>query len=251
MTIALITGATSGLGAEFAKQLASRGYDLVLVARDADRLKQRAHELEASYPIRTEVLAADLLTEEGAAAVAARLESASRPVALLVNNAGFGLKGWFTANTLQEERDHLRILVQVPMELSHAAITAMQRRGSGRVINVASTAGFTTRGTYSAAKAWVINFSRWANTQYGPQGIPVTAVCPGFVRTEFHARMGADTAGIKDWMWLDPERVVREGLRDAFAGKSVSIPSKRYKALSVLTANLPDALATKLSARGR
>lgn len=251
MTTALITGATSGLGAEFARQLAARGYDLVLAARNAGRLEQHARQLEAAYPIRTEVLAVDLLTDEGAARVAARLESDTRPVALLVNNAGFGLKGWFTANTVQEERDHLRILVQVPMELSHTAITAMQRRGNGRVINIASTAGFTTRGTYSAAKAWVINFSRWANAQYGPQGIPVTAVCPGFVRTEFHARMGADTSGIKDWMWLDPERVVREGLRDAFAGKAVSIPSKRYKALSAITANLPDTLATKLSARGR
>jgi short-subunit dehydrogenase len=251
MTTALITGATSGLGAEFARQLAARGYDLVLVARDTARLRQRADEITGAYPVRAEILTADLLTEEGTAAVAARLESDTGPVALLVNNAGFGLKGWFTANTVQEERDHLRILVQVPMELAHAAITAMQRRGSGRVINVASTAGFTTRGTYSAAKAWVINFSRWANTQYGPHGVPVTAVCPGFVRTEFHARMGADTAGIKGWMWLDPERVVREGLRDAFAGKAVSIPSKRYKALSAITANLPDALATKLSARGR
>jgi short-subunit dehydrogenase len=251
MTTALITGATSGLGAEFARQLAARGYNLVLVARDATRLERRASELTAAYSVRAETLAADLLTDQGTAAVAARLEAGTDPVGLLVNNAGFGLKGWFTANTLQEERDHLRILVQVPMELAHTAATAMQARGSGRIINVASTAGFTTRGTYSAAKAWVINFSRWANTHYGPLGIPVTAVCPGFVRTEFHARMGADTAGIKDWMWLDPERVVREGLRDAFAGKSVSIPSKRYKALSALTRSLPDGLATKLSARGR
>lgn len=251
MTTALITGATSGLGAEFATQLAARGYDLVLVARDAARLEQCANRLAADYPIRTEILAADLLTDEGAAEVSARLASDARPVDLLVNNAGFGLKGWFTDNTVQEERDHLRILVQVPMELAHAAITAMQGRGGGRIINVASTAAFTPRGTYSAAKAWILNFSRWANAHYGPQGIPVTAVCPGFVRTEFHGRMGANTTGIKDWMWLDPERVVREGLTDAFAGKAVSIPSKRYKVLSAITATIPDALATKLSARGR
>lgn len=251
MTTALITGATSGLGAEFARQLAARGYDLVLVARDAARLEQRANSIAAAYPVRTEILTADLLTDEGTAAVTARLEADTDPVTLLVNNAGFGLPGWFTANTIQDERDQLRILVQTPMELAYAAITAMQRRGSGRIINVASTAGFTTRGTYSAAKAWVINFSRWANAHYAPQNIPATALCPGFVRTEFHGRMGADTSGIKDWMWLDVERVIREGLRDAFAGKAVSIPTRRYKVLSAISANLPDALATKLAARGR
>ncbi|ACL41943.1 short-chain dehydrogenase/reductase SDR (plasmid) [Pseudarthrobacter chlorophenolicus A6] len=251
MTTALITGATSGLGAGFARQLAARGYDIVLVGRNLARLEQGAHEIASAYPVRTEVLAADLLTEDGTAAVVARLEAGQNPVMLLVNNAGFGLKGWFTDNTVQEEREQLRILVQAPMELAYAAITAMQKRGFGRIINVASTAGFTPRGTYSAAKAWVINFSRWANAHYGPLGIPVTAVCPGFVRTEFHDRMGADTSGIKDWMWLDVDRVVREGLRDAFAGKGVSIPTKRYKVLSVISANLPDALAAKLSARGR
>lgn len=251
MTTALITGATSGLGAEFARQLAARGHHLVLVARDTVRLQERAIELTAAYGIGVEILTADLLTDAGVALVAARLEEDGRAVDVLVNNAGFGLAGWFTDNTLAQERNHLRILVQTPMDLSHAALTAMVRRGSGRVINVASTAGFTTRGTYSAAKAWVINFSRWANVHYGPQGVPVTAVCPGFVRTEFHGRMGADTSGIKDWMWLTPERVVREGLADAFAGKAVSIPSKRYKVLSAVTTNMPDALATRLSARGR
>lgn len=251
MTTALITGATSGLGAGFARHLAARGYDIVLVGRDRGRLEQRANEISAQYPVRAEALAADLLTDAGTASVVSRLEADQDPVTLLVNNAGFGLKGWFTDNTVQEEREHLRILVQAPMELAYAAITAMQRRGSGRIINVASTAGFTPRGTYSAAKAWIINFSRWANAHYGPQGIPVTAVCPGFVRTEFHERMGADTSGIKDWMWLDVDRVVREGLQDAFAGKGVSIPTRRYKVLSAISANLPDALAAKLSARGR
>ena len=251
MSTALITGATSGLGAEFARQLAARGHHLVLVARDTARLQERAIELTAAFGIGVEILTADLLTDEGVALVAARLQEDERSVSVLVNNAGFGLAGWFTDNTIQQERDHLRILVQTPMELSHAALTAMTRRGEGHVINVSSVAGFTPRGTYSAAKAWGINFSKWANGFYGPKGLTVTAVCPGFVRTEFHGRMGADTSGIREWMWLDPERVVREGLKDAFAGKAVSIPTKRYKVLSAVTANLPDGLATKLSARGR
>lgn len=248
---ALITGATSGLGAEFARQLAARGHHLVLVARDTARLQERAIELTAGYGIGVEILTADLLTDDGVALVAARLEADDRPVDVLVNNAGFGLAGWFTDNTLAQERNHLRILVQTPMDLCHAALTAMVRRGGGRVINVSSVAGFTPRGTYSAAKAWVINFSRWANAFYAAKAVSVTAICPGFVRTEFHGRMGADTTGIKDWMWLEPQRVVAEGLRDAFAGKAVSIPTKRYKVLTTLTAAVPDALAMKLASRDR
>lgn len=248
---ALITGATSGLGAEFARQLAAAGHDLILVARDNARLEQAGNALSAAYPVRVEAIAADLLTTEGTAAVAARLEDDSNPVTVLVNNAGFGLPGWFTDNSLDAERDHLRILVQVPMELAHTAVTAFVRRGGGQVINIASTAGFTPRGTYSAAKAWVINFSRWANVHYAAAGVQITAICPGFVRTEFHARMNADTSGIRDWMWLTPERVVREGLRDARAGKAVSVPTKRYKALTALSRVLPDGAARKLAARGR
>lgn len=248
---ALITGATSGLGAEFAHQLAASGHNLVLVARDTERLDQRANELAATYPVQVEVLTADLLTDEGTAAVAARLEADDNAVTVLVNSAGFGLPGWFTDNSLDAERAHLRILVQAPMDLAHTAITTFARRRGGRVINIASTAGFTLRGSYSAAKAWVINFSRWANVHYAPVGVQVTAVCPGFVHTEFHDRMNADTTGIKNWMWLSPERVVREGLRDAFAGKAVSIPTKRYKALTALSRALPSGLALRLAARGR
>jgi short-subunit dehydrogenase len=248
---ALITGATSGLGAEFARQLSARGYNMVLVARDTTRLEEKAIELTADHGVGVEVLQADLLTDEGTARVRRRLQSDERPVTLLVNNAGFGLAGWFTDNTVDQERAHLRILVQAPMELSHTAIEAMMRRGGGRIINVASVAGFTPRGTYSAAKAWVINFSRWANMFYGPRGVHVTALCPGFVHTEFHQRMGANTSGIRNWMWLEPERVVREGLVDALTGKAVSIPTKRYKVLARLSAAVPDRLAMRMASRGR
>lgn len=248
---ALITGATSGLGAEFARQLAASGHNLVLVARDTTRLLERAARFESLYPVAVEVITADLLTDEGTALVGERLAADERPVTVLVNNAGFGLPGWFTENAVGDERDQLRILVQTPMELAHAAIEAMARRRGGRIINVASTAGFTLRGTYSASKAWIINFSRWANVYYRAAGVQVTAVCPGFVRTEFHDRMNADVTGIKGWMWLTPERVVREGLKDAFAGKAVSIPTKRYKVLARVTAVIPDTLAAKVSVRGR
>jgi hypothetical protein len=127
----------------------------------------------------------------------------------------------------------------------------MRQRGSGHIINVASVAGFVPRGTYGAAKAAMISFSRWANLAYGREGITVTALCPGFVHTEFHDRMGLDKSTIPAWMWLNAEQVIAEGLRDAAAGKAVSIPSVRYKALAGIARALPSPLVAGLASRGR
>ncbi|WP_066303454.1 SDR family NAD(P)-dependent oxidoreductase [Arthrobacter luteolus] len=246
---AVITGATSGLGAEFARQLAERGHNVVLTARNRERLEAKAAELAARYKVKATVLPADLATPEGVDAVAARV--AEPDVGILVNNAGYGLKGDFHVNSAAAELDLLNVLVSAPMLLSHAAVNSMLARGGGRIINVASVAGFIPRGTYSAAKAWVISFSRWANLHYSSRGIVVTALCPGFVHTEFHERMQMDKAPFPGWMWLDAERVVREGLADAFAGKSISIPSKRYKILAAIGSRGPQALVARVAARGR
>lgn len=236
---ALITGATAGLGAEFAQQLAARRFNLVLVARDSARLESKAVRLRQDFGVAVETISADLQTDDGVASVAARLRLAADPVTMLVNNAGFGLPGNFEQNTVEQESGLLRILVTTPMQLMHAALEQMLARGQGRIINVASMAGFVSRGTYSASKAWVINFSRWANVHYGPRGVQVIAVCPGFVHTEFHQRMGASMSGIPSWMWLNPDQVVREGLADAFAGKAVSVPSRRYRVLAVFSRLAP------------
>ncbi|WP_314324013.1 SDR family oxidoreductase [Paenarthrobacter ilicis] len=236
---ALVTGATAGLGAEFARQLAESGHHLVLVARDEQRLKEKAAELERDFSISAETLAADLTTDVGVAAVADRLRDAARPVDVLVNNAGIGLLKSFEDNDVDEERKHLRLHVQTPMELSHAALEVMLPRGEGRIINVASVAAFANRGTYSAAKAWQVTFSRWANTSYGKSGVQVTAVCPGFTHTEFHDRMGMDKSVAPRFLWLTAERVVREGLADNEHGKAVSIPTRRYKVLSFFARVLP------------
>lgn len=249
--IALVTGATAGLGAEFAQQLARSHYDLVLVARDASRLEAKAVRLQQEFGVDVQVLPADLLTDDGVAAVGARLAEAGRPVSLLVNNAGFGLVTPFEESTLDDESRQLRILATTPMELMHAALGPMLERGEGRIINVASVAGFIPRGSYGAAKAWVINFSRFANLRYGSRGVSVTAVCPGFVRTEFHQRMGADLGRIPTWMWLKPAQVVREGLAHNAAGRAVSIPSKRYSTLIALSRLVPDKLAAAAGNRGR
>lgn len=249
--VALITGATSGLGAEFAQQLGRSRHDLVLVARDAERLEAKAVRLRGDFGVTVEVLPADLTTDHGVAAVSARLTDPVQPVAVLVNNAGFSLVKAFEKNAVEDEVAHLRILARTPMELMHAVLPGMLLRGHGRIINVSSVSAFIPRGSYGAAKAWVTSFSRSANLRYGPQGVQVTAVCPGFVHTEFHQRMGADMGGVKPWMWLHAEPVVREGLADNAAGKAVSIPSKRYSVLMALSRLVPDKVSAAVGNRGR
>lgn len=249
MPTAMVTGASSGLGAEFARQLAARGADLVLVARNRDALAVVAAEVGERYGVEAEILSADLLCAEGLAAVEARAAG----VDLLVNNAGFGLDLAFEQNPIDAEVRHLRLHVEAAMRLSRSALPAMLERGSGRIVNVASVAGFVPRGTYGAAKGWLISFSRWANVVYRPRGVSVTAVCPGFVHTNFHERLGLPPGqeGVPPGMWLDATTVVREGLRDAARGRSVSVPSWRYKVLVTLSRLLPDGLVVRAASRGR
>jgi short-subunit dehydrogenase len=236
---ALITGATAGLGAEFARQLAEQGYEVILVARDTARLGAAAAELERLYSVRTEVLAADLTDDGDVAAVVERLSDPARPVEMLVNNAGMGLLHSFADNDIAQEKQHLKLHVETAMVLTHAALQGMLRRRSGRVVNVASVAAFLPRDTYSAAKSWLLSFSRWANLAYAGQGVSVTAVCPGLTHTEFHDRMGMDKGVAPAWMWLRAEQVVREGLAANAKGKAVVIPSRRYKVLIAAARVLP------------
>jgi short-subunit dehydrogenase len=238
-TTALITGASAGLGAEFARQLAAQGTNLVLVARNRARLEEAAADLERRYGITAEVLPADLTDDAGVEAVVARLADPERPVGILVNNAGIGLLHNFEDNRISEEKKHLKLHGETAMVLTHAALKGMLERRSGRIINVASIAAFLPRGTYSAAKAWLVSFSRWANLAYRRQGIKVTAVCPGFTHTEFHDRMGMDKSVAPSWAWLHADRVVREGLADNERGRPVSIPSKRYKLVAAVARVAP------------
>lgn len=251
MATALITGASSGLGAEFARQLAARGAGLVLVARARAALDEVAAEIREAHGVDVEVLAADLLDADALATVEQRL--AAGGIDVLVNNAGFGLDLAFEKNAVDDEVRHLRLHVEAAMRLMHAALPAMLERGSGRVVNVASVAGFVPRGTYGAVKSWLISFSRWANVVYAPRGVTVTAVCPGFVHTDFHARLGLPPGqeGVPNGMWLDAATVVREGLRDAARGRSVSVPSWRYKTLVAASRLVPDAVVVAAASRGR
>ncbi|WP_042544558.1 SDR family NAD(P)-dependent oxidoreductase [Leucobacter komagatae] len=249
----LITGASSGLGAEYARQVAARGDALVLVARDEQSLESLAAQLREQHGVPVEVLPADLLDAAGLDRVVGRLRSSERPVGTLINNAGFGLPLEFEENDIEAEVRLQRLHNEVPMRLMHAALRTMLARGSGRIVNIASVAAFIPRSTYSAVKQWLVTFSRWANGRYAMQGVSVTAVCPGYTHTNFHERLGLPPGeeGIPGWMWLDAAKVVAESLRDVDRGSAVSIPSRKYKAIVAVARFAPPALAARLGERGR
>ena len=252
MSTALITGATAGIGLEFARQLAARGEDLVLVARDEARLEDVAAQLRSSYSVSVEVLPADLTDPARLATVEARLAQRHRPVDLLVNNAGFGLKERFLDNPIDVEQAQQDVLVRAVLRLTHAALGGMVDRGRGGVINVSSVAAFLPRGTYSAAKAWVNSFSAWAHQEYADRGVTVMALCPGFVRTEFHERLGVDRdSSAPKVLWLEPDRLVRDALADFDKGRAMSIPSKRYKAIVAASRVVPRTGLQRLQSLGR
>jgi short-subunit dehydrogenase len=249
---ALITGASSGFGAEYARQLAARGMDLVLVSPEAAALVALAEGLRGAHAVRVEVIAADLLHADQLDTVIRRLTDAARPVDMLVNSAGFGLTHGFELNDVRDEVRHLHLHVEVPLRLMHEALRPMLQRGSGRIVTVASVAAFVPWGTYGACKAWLVSFSRWANGKYSGRGVTFTAVCPGFTHTDFHVRMGMPRGdeGVPGWMWLDAGSVVRESLRDVARGRGLSVPSWRYKALLGLTRVLPVRLLAVLGRQG-
>jgi short-subunit dehydrogenase len=245
--VALITGPTAGIGHEFAVQLARRGYDLVLVARNKERLAQVAAELE-KYGATSEVIVADLSNRTHTKRVEKRVAAG---VDLLVNNAGFGHKQPFLENTVDDEVAMLDVLVTAVLRLSHAALTTMVARGEGGIINVSSVAGEVPRGTYSAAKTYVTRFSEWADLTYRDKGVRTMALLPGFTKTEFHERMQVSRDSAPKWMWLKVEDLVTEALEDFDKGRSVSVPSKRYKALVTASRYTPNGVLARFQKLGR
>jgi uncharacterized protein len=247
MATALITGGTSGIGAAFARALAARGDDLVLVARNADRLSEMATELKERYEVSVETIAADLAVRGEVVGVAERLASVEQPIDLLVNNAGFGIRAKLTAADTTPHEHAIDVMIRAVLMLSAAAGRAMRQRGAGTIINVSSFAGVMTFiGSYSAIKAWVTTYTESLANELHGTGVRVTALCPGWVRTEFHERAGINVS-YPDLLWLDADRVVAECLQDAATGKVISIPSKRFKALMMICKHLPDRILQAVS----
>jgi uncharacterized protein len=249
----LVTGASSGIGAAFARRLATEGSALVLVARDASRLEATAAQLRARYGVAVESLAADLGTDAGCGTVEARLRDGGTPVDLLVNNAGMGVNGRFWEVPKERQEQMLRLNCLAVLRLTHAVLPGMIERGRGDVINVSSMAGLapTGRGAYGASKAWVIAFSEAMATELAGTGVQVSAVCPGFTHTEFHDRAGLNMSRVPEAFWLKADDVVAAGLRDHRRGRLVSVPGAQYKTMAVLTRIVPRAAVRRVGAAVR
>lgn len=254
--IALITGATAGIGASFAELLAKKGHDLVIVARDLERLNQNAAKWRESFGVEVEVLVADLSRDEDIRRVELRLQNSSRPIEVLINNAGFGIKKSFLVSEISDEIALLDVLVTAPMRLMHAVLPTMKARNSGVIINVSSIAGWIASGTYSAAKSYLTVISESLHTELSSSNVKVLALAPGYTRTEFHQRGNMKMSGLPNWLWLTSERVAEDAWKAAQAGKAICIPGRQYQVISKLTRYAPRSWVRKLgmnlgSRRGR
>ena len=244
--IALITGATAGIGAAFAELLARESHDLVIIARDLPRLNSRAEEWRARYNVEVEVMQADLSRDEDIRRVELRLQNISRPIEVLINNAGFGINKSFTSSDVAEEIALLDVLVTAPMRLMHAVLPAMKERNSGTIINVSSVAGWIAGGSYSAAKSYLTVLSESLHTELRGTNVRVHALCPGFTRTEFHQRGKMKMGGVPASFWLSAERVVSDAWQSALKGKAISVPGRQYKVISFISRFAPRSLVRKV-----
>jgi len=250
MATALITGPTSGIGAGFAARYARLGHDLVLVARDQGRLDTQAATLHKQYGVDAEVLAADLGTDDGCAAVEARAADEHRPIAVLINNAGFGMGRDFVHSSIDDEEQMVRVMIRAPMRIAKAALPGMLARRNGTIITVASVAAFLNHSTYGAAKAWDLRFSQALSVKLAGTGVHAIALCPGLVHTEFHKRGQVEVSNAPRWMWLDVDQVVDACLHDLGRGKQVCIPTVRYKAMIGAGRLLPASVVARARALG-
>jgi short-subunit dehydrogenase len=246
MVVALVTGGTSGIGAAFARNLAARGYDLVLVARSTEGLEAMATEIRALGRT-VETMQVDLNDRKAVDRVAARLEDPERPIDMLVNNAGFSVHSALTDPDVSAHDRGFEVMCRAVLVLSGAAARGMMPRGTGAIVNVSSTAGFITMGSYSAIKAWVTSFSEGLSIELKGTGVTVTALCPGWVHTNFHDRAGVSTSKIPNSMWVDAEQLVQACLRDVARGKVISIPTIRYRVLIWLARHAPRSAIRSIS----
>jgi len=251
MTTALVTGATAGIGESFTRLLAAKGYDLVIVARDKKRLQERADSLSKKYKIEVEVLQADLSVPTQLAKVEKRLENPKKPIDVLINNAGFGIKDSFLRSNIADEILLIDVLAKAPMQLMHAVLPQMLARDSGTIINVSSVASFIAGGTYSAAKSYLTVHTESLHTELSNTNLKISALCPGFTHTEFHQRGKMKMSGLPNFMWLEADQVVAKSWQAAMAGKAICIPGWQYKTLSTIARFGPRPLVRKLGIKVR
>lgn len=231
--LAVITGASSGIGATFARKLASRGYDLLLIARREDRLRALASELADTYHVSADAMTADLTRDDDLERVAERIQTAPQ-LGLLVNNAGFGTLGYFFEIDVHGQEQMHRLHVLATMRLTHAALLNLVPRRTGGIINVSSVAAFmigSQNVSYCATKAWMNSFTQGLATELGAKKsrVKIQALCPGFTLSEFHDTLGMDRSGVPQSLWQSADYVVEQSLLGFEAGKLLVIPGWQYK----------------------
>jgi len=218
--LAVITGPTTGIGLAYAQQLADEGYELLLIGRSEEKLKKLQNELNAT----SEIFVADLSIHDEIMKTGNHLKGLEK-IDVLVNNAGFGSSLPFSQNSLAEELEQLEVLVKAVMVLTHAVLPNMINRNLGIVLNISSIAAWLPTGSYAAAKSYVTSFTE--------------AVAPGFTKTKFFDRSQMKDDEVPSWLWLTPEQVAKESLKDARSGQVISVPGAQYKAMSTVSRTLP------------
>jgi len=241
---ALVTGATAGIGESFTRLLAENNYNIVLVARDMPRLQERASQLQSQFNVQTRIIQADLSTDAGCAAVEEYITN--NQIDVLINNAGFGINKAFTMSELKAEQEMFDVLVRTPMRLMHIVLPGMKQRNKGVLINVSSVAGYIAGGSYSAAKSYLTVISESLHTELAGTNVKISALCPGFTRTEFHQRGRMSMKGLPSFMWLNSDRLVAKAWSDALKGKAVSIPGWQYQLLVFVIHSLPRSIIRKV-----
>ena len=258
--LALVTGASAGIGAAFARILASHGYDLALTGRRIERLDALAEEVRLRYGVETLTVAADLSEGEAPGTILDHLTAHGRTVDCLVNNAGYGLPGTYGETLWREQADFLQVMVHAPCELAHRVLAGMQQRRFGRIVNVASLAGLIPGAAghtlYAASKAFMVKFSQSLHLETAGNGVHVSALCPGFTFSEFHDVNGTRalaSASTPEWLWMGADEVAAAGYEAMEANRPVCVPGAPNKAIAAIVKAIPDewALALMASQGGR
>lgn len=245
--LALVTGASAGIGAAFARILASHGYDLALTARRTERLDALAEEVRLRYGVETLTVAADLAEPEAPGQILDHLTAHGRTVDALVNNAGYGLPGTYAETAWADQAAFIQVMMTAPCELAHRVLGGMQQRRFGRIVNVASLAGLVPGAAghtlYAASKSFLVKFSQSLHLEAAGDGVHVTALCPGFTYSEFHDVNGTRalvSASTPPWLWLGADEVAAAGYEAVEANRAVCVPGAPNKAIAAFAKLLPD-----------